>query len=244
VAAPEQFAEFLILSGGRRQVQCCPRRWGSAGKSLKVVGPDRVAHQGLFMFKVIVLVMAIASVSCAVRGVAQSVPPRPVTIQDLTVPKERLPTGCGLSPTAYVVEGNRVTGGLWAGLEIPTNPWTGTARRVIASIREHMDGPSLVPDGPPPTARELSRYRLLLADGVEEAYAAIYTQSDTNPIVVSALRFAVTERPFSPPHDEQASNHRVEIGPFDAVVSGDNGQCSQAVEAYLESLARELRKGA
>ena len=98
------------------------------------------------MFKVIVLVMAIASASCTVRGVAQRVPPRPVTMQDLTVPKERLPVGCGLSPAAYLVEGNRVTGGLWAGLEIPTNPWAGTERRVIASIREHTDGPSLVPD--------------------------------------------------------------------------------------------------
>ena len=100
------------------------------------------------MFKVIVLVMAIASASCAVRGVARSVPSRPIKMEDLTVPKERLPVGCGLSPAAYVVEGNRVRGRLWAGLEVPTNPWTGTERRVIASIREHTDGPSLVPERP------------------------------------------------------------------------------------------------
>ena len=170
-------------------------------------------------------------------GVIQSVVPRSVSMNDLTVPQDRLPAGCTLSPTASVhLDGNRVRGGLWAGLPIPTNPWTGGDRQVVASIRERMAGPTLVPDGPPPTAREISGYRLRLADGVEEAYAAIYLmQSEPTLIVVYASRFADTKRPFYPP--STASNHRFEIGPIDAVVSGDGGQCSQAVEAYLKSLA-------
>src|SRR5688572_16614794 len=61
---------------------------------------------------------SIANVSCAV----QSVPTRPVTMLDLTVPKTALPTGCGLAPAPSVVDGNRVTGGFWAGLPISTAP--------------------------------------------------------------------------------------------------------------------------
>ena len=183
----------------------------------------------------IVLTISIASASCAAHGVVQTVLPRPVTMKDLTVPKERLPAGCSLSPVAEVVVGNRGRGGLWADLPIPTNPWSGTDRMVVASIRERMDGPTLVPDGPPPTAREVSRYRLQLADGVEEAYAAIYLmQSEPKLIVVYGLRFAAAGRPFYPPR--KASSHRFEIGPLDVVVSGDGGQCSQAVEAYLKAL--------
>jgi hypothetical protein len=187
------------------------------------------------MLKMIVLATSIANVSCAV----QSVPTRPVTMQNLTVPKTALPTGCGLAPAPSVVDGNRVTGGFWAGLPISTNPWTGTARPVIASIRERMDGGLVWPDGPPLDRNAAARYRLQLADGVEEAYAAIYTmQSDTNLIVVLALRFAPTEKPFYPLSNRLTSDHRVEIGQVHAVVSGNGGQCSQAVETYLKSLGR------
>lgn len=98
-----------------------------------------------------------------------------------------------------------------------------------------MDGPLLGPDGPPLDQRAASRYRLLLAEGVEEAYAAIYVmQSDPTLVVVYASRSAATKRPVFP--RSTASNHRLEIGPIDALVSGDGGPCSQAVEAYLKSL--------
>jgi hypothetical protein len=170
-------------------------------------------------------------------GLTQGVLRRPVSMNDLMVPQDRLPVGCTLSPTASVhLDGNRVRAGLRAGLPIPSNPWIGTDRLIIASIRERMDGPPLVPDGPPLDRRAASSYRLLLADGVEEAYAAIYLmQSDQKLIVVYALRFTATKRPLYP--SRAAFNHRFEIGSIDAVVSGDGGQCSLAVEAYLKSLA-------
>jgi hypothetical protein len=184
------------------------------------------------MLKVIALVLSITTLACGVRGVTRTVLRRPYTVKDLTVPKKRLPAGCGLVPARSIhLGGNQVQYGLWAGLPIPTNPWSGTDRIAIASIRERMDGPALVPDGPPPTAREISRYRSQLANGVDEGYAAIYTPS----VVLYALRFVATERPFYPSHT--ASNHRFEIGPLDVVVSSDGGPCSQAVEAYLKSLA-------
>ena len=100
----------------------------------------------------------------------------------------------------------------------------------------------MLPDGPPLTAREFSRYRLQLADGVKEAYAAIYKQSEPEPILVYALRFPGTERPVDRSGDTQPSKNprviQVALGPIMTVVHGDGGQCFQAVGAYLQSLAR------
>jgi len=187
-----------------------------------------------------VIAMALAMTSAIVTGGAQSVSPRSVSLKDLTIPANRLPTGCSLSPTSTVhLDGNRLRTGLWAGLPIPTNPWTGADRPTVAEIRERMQWSRLpMPDGPPLDRKAAARDRLLLADGVEEAYAAIYSMSpDGSPIVVYALRFTATTRPFYPPGT--ASNHRIETGTIDAFVSGDGGQCARAVEAYLKSLARE-----
>lgn len=191
------------------------------------------------MLKAIVLAMSIT----VAPGAAQVILPRPVTMQDLTVPKERLPAGCALSPADSVaLEGNRVQGGLWTGLPITTNPWAGTDRRAVASIRERMEGPAMLPDGPPLTAREFSRYRLQLADPVKEAYAAIYKQSEPEPILVYALWFLSTERPADRSSDTPPSKNprviRMAIGPIVTVVHGDGGHCFQAVGAYLKSLAR------
>ena len=94
----------------------------------------------------------------------------PVTLRELTVPEERLPSGCAATPSdARGLDGKRVQSGLWAGLPIDKNPWIGNDQQVVAAIRERMDGPSLVPDGPPLTRKQLSQYRLQLAEGVEEA---------------------------------------------------------------------------
>jgi hypothetical protein len=102
----------------------------------------------------------------------------------------------------------------------------------------------MLPDGPRLTAREFSRYRLQLADGVTEAYAAIYKQSEPEQesILVYALRFLSTERPVDRSSETPPSKNprviQVAIGPIVTVVHGDGGQCFQAVGAYLKSLAR------
>jgi hypothetical protein len=117
----------------------------------------------------------------------------------------------------------------------------------MASIREIVDGPVAVPDGPPLDAKELSRYLGLLADGVEEAYGAVYMQSDAmqsdaDLITVRAMRLASGEKPSARAHfgDTRVSRDfgmiRVAIGPIVAIVTGD-GACFQAVGAYLKSLA-------
>jgi hypothetical protein len=190
------------------------------------------------MIKVTALAMALAMAS----GAAQNPLTRGTTLQELTVPLERLPAGCVLSPTDSIrLNGNRVQGGLWAGLPIPTNPWTGTERRILVPIVERLHGPILTPDGPPLAARELARYRSRLADGVEEAYAAVYMQSESSLTVVYAARFSDTERPGDWQSGRLTSTNprvvRVAIGPVVAIAAGDGGQCFQAVAAHLRSIA-------
>lgn len=186
------------------------------------------------MHRAVLLATLIALGSTTSQSALSS--PRPM--KDLTVPGGRLPAGCALSSAD-----SRARGG-WAGLGIPTNPWTGKDRRIIASIRARMDGPALVPDGPPLSARELSRYYMEHASGVEEGYAAVYLQAEPGKdlIVVYGLRFPSTEaagdRPITMRTPDTPRATRVAIGQVVAVVHGDGGPCHQAVAAYLGSLAK------
>ena len=152
--------------------------------------------------------------------IAQDAPPRPVALSDLTVPRERLPQGCALSPAPV--------------LGIPLNPWTVADPEVIASLRRSMGEVPAVPDAPL-TRRDASAYQRLLAEGVEEGYAAIYAQGDPQQrTVVQALRF--TRRNSDPTSPVKPQNAvRFEIGRIVVVVSGDRGECFQAVEAHVRS---------
>jgi hypothetical protein len=201
-------------------------------------------HMRLTGGSTIVLVVVLGSVMCTSAGVTQSARQRPIAMTDLTVPKKRLPAECTLSSRTSIEAyffATRMGGpedratilNIWGGGNADrANPWIGTDISKIANIRQRLSASPLLPDPP--------RFGpALLAEGVEEAYIAIYSnQSDlTKPIVVYALRFAATtKRPFYPPGT--ASNRRFEIGPVNGIVSGDDGQCSQTVGAYLKSLAK------
>lgn len=189
------------------------------------------------MIKAIVIALSIV----ATAGAAQR-PARPFTLGDLTVPHERLPAGCALSqaPSEHLA-GTTVRGGLWAGLRIPTNPWAGVEAPIIADIRQRIDLP-LTPDGPPLTERERARFRLRLAEGIEEGYAAVYRESESNRLVVvyglrfaspeDAARFWSTARVSRNPRTVGAA-----IGSIVVVASGEDGHCLQAIGTYLKSLA-------
>jgi hypothetical protein len=191
------------------------------------------------MIKAVVLAMSVLITA----GASQPAPPRIVSMQELTVPADRLPAGCMLSPApSRAVDGGHVrVGGLWA--EFPANPWIGTDRKLIVSIRELIDGPAVLPDGPPLGPKQLSRYLSQLADGVEEAYGVVYLQSEADKITVRALRFAPTEKPAGSArfNDTRMSRNptmlRIEIGPIVAAVTGARGACFQVVAMYLKSLA-------
>jgi hypothetical protein len=169
----------------------------------------------------------------------------PITLPELTVPQERLPAGCNITPSDTVrLDGNRVESGLWTGLPIDKNPWMGTDRHVIATIRARMDGPPLTPDGPPLTGRLLAQYRLRLADGVEEAYAAVYRQAERGQalLLVYAARFSGAQAPVEQSSLRLAPENpgivRLQTASVVVVLHGDGGQCFQAIGEYLKSVAQ------
>ena len=152
-----------------------------------------------------------------------------VTLNDLTVPQPRLPAACALAPAADPV-----------GLGITANPWIGSDLPVIGSIRERLGRPTGLPDGPPLTRTQLARFRLRMAEGIEEGYVAVYQQPSPQLILVYGLRFAsvpdrdqLLRETRTPPNPRVMS---VGVGSMLAVVHGD-GECARAIATYLASLA-------
>jgi hypothetical protein len=91
------------------------------------------------------------------------------------------------------------------------------------------------------TTRDLAAFRLHLADGVDEAYAAVYKQAEKRPVIVYAIRLAAAGAPVDPWRETPAPNDpgvlRVSVGSINAIVTGDGGECFRAVGAHLASLA-------
>jgi hypothetical protein len=170
----------------------------------------------------------------------------PVALADLTVPAERLAAGCSLpSSPSLSVSGNvgMIRGGLWTGLPIPTNPWRGADPPIVAAVRERVDGPFLEPDGPILGPGERARFRLRFAEGVHEAYAAIY--ADAGPYLVTVyavtLDSAVAPLPRSPQFERHAESQRragvrFTRGRTRVMVAGDASPCFEAVAAHVRDL--------
>src|SRR5262249_22580328 len=164
---------------------------------------------------------------------------------DLTVPSDRLPQGCALSPSASVRESaNRVRGGLWAGLPIRSNPSTSSEPSVIAAIRVRITGPLVTRDPPALSEHGLARFQLQLADGIDEAYAAVYLEFETQELVtLYGLRFAEASAADEFWNNTAARTRKsprvtgVLLGPIVAfgIGSPDNA-CLTAVASHLTSL--------
>jgi hypothetical protein len=155
-----------------------------------------------------------------------------IDLASLTVSQGRLVPGCELSPSPTVaLEGNRVLGGLWGGL--PRNPWMGTEPSIVADIRERVATSPPLPDGPPLSRAELARFRAQLAEDVEGAYGAVYTEAGTQLTTVNAVRFkdaSVPNRPGRTPISR--GSVRLARGRT-VVVAFGHGGCFDAIAAYL-----------
>jgi hypothetical protein len=184
------------------------------------------------------LLLLIAFVTLPAAGQVPTLPR--FALQDLTVPPDRLPEGCALTPPNERLDGNRIRG-VWAGLPVPTNPWAGPDKRIIATIRQVADPSPPLPDALR-SMREARRYSLLLAEGVEEGYAAIYSQSGSSRLlVVYALRLAEGESPlhrWSAARAEDPGVVRIENGSVLVVASGDPSPCFDAIRDYLNALMK------
>jgi hypothetical protein len=183
----------------------------------------------------IVSLLGVMSTPC----LAQGGKPTPVTLQDLTVPQDRLPTGCSLKAADPDPQRVRLISPMQSA-GITTNPWTGTDRRILAWLRQSVDGYGKLrlPDGPPLTQSQESALFLRFADGVEEGYAATYAQSGAPDLEVQAVRFAVApEKRFTSPTGGPNAMV-IEIGSIRAVLHGHGGPCESAIDTHLKSFGK------
>lgn len=207
--------------------------------------PRALAVYATDVFRASLVAIAIVPV----LATTQPAKARDVMLQTLTVPPERLPSGCRLSADdGFDDRGVPPHGGsrIFVRNSLPAvlfgvtmNPWIGTDRPIVARIRERMESPPDVPDAAPLSPGSAARYLLRWAEGVEEGYAASYVHPEAKDTLVLALRFAATERQRphpNPAHDERISH--IVIGRTVAFVYGDGSPCFRTVEAHLKSLER------
>ena len=169
----------------------------------------------------------LASIVLSISTIA--IQPKPVTMQELTVPPDRLTEGCRLKAADHTV--------------MKTNPWIGSDRQMLATLRQHIDGQWLrVPDAPP-TLADAAALRAQLTKGIEEGYSAVYAQSRAPDLRVEAVRFT-TPQEQTDFYERRLNVMRINIGTIQLVLFGDQGPCSTAIETYLNGLRRSPTVGA
>ena len=167
------------------------------------------------------------------------------TLSTLTVPPTTLPSGCALkqpAPKPAPIARGGVTviqGG--PSSPFPTNPWSGTDRRIVTTVREAIEGAPRMPDGPPLEARDAAALELKLADNVLEAYHAAYASADGSQTEVFAVTF--NDSTLAKPESLSASMNpppglrsRFVRGSTVVVVSGSRSECFRAVNEYIRSV--------
>jgi hypothetical protein len=149
------------------------------------------------------VVAVLLLVGGVVAGEAQTGP----SLNALTVPREALPSDCALiEPAPKPVpsargEGTRTVVSSVESAAFPTNPWSGTDRKLVTEVRKAMDGTPRLPDGPPPERADAAVFLFKLADNVVEADRAVYVSADGPEVRVWAVRFSddALAKPEPPP---------------------------------------------
>ena len=200
-------------------------------------------------FGVLVSVMLSASLA---SGLAQT----DFALASLTIPETDLPAGCRLRPAAppeTKVDGRTIVS--WETL-YPSNPWSGSDRRLVIALRTSIEPPLRVPDPPPLSAAERSAWERRWVANVVEGYRAVYDSPAQagGAVSVSAIRFndptlatvLPTAIPTSLPpttplailrQRSRPVNDRMVVGAAVVMVQGDSrGACFKAVDGYIRGL--------
>jgi hypothetical protein len=178
---------------------------------------------------------ALAVVALGVCANLGQTPKQPVALATLTVPEDRLPSGCRLETRNPST--SRQYGIRYGALTPTRNPWIGSDQLTLATIVERINGAPAVPDGPPLSPKDANRYLLKLADGVEEGYAAVYTVKDSDVVIVFALRFDVPPPLASRTRAARAGTIvRIEQEGLVVTADGPPGACASAIEQHLRSV--------
>ena len=181
-----------------------------------------------------------------VVGVVAGEPQTRPTLNALTVPGEALPSECALKqPVVRPVPSSRAEGTTIRSVEwppFPTNPWSGTDRRLVTEVRKVIDGTPRLQDGPPLDRADAAAFLLKLADNVLEAYRAAYVSADGSPVDVWAVRFnddslANPERRPGTMNSPRGFRSRLVQGATVVLVTApSSNECVRAVDAYIRTL--------
>jgi hypothetical protein len=187
---------------------------------------------------------ALLLVGLVVPGEAQFGP----TLDVLTMPNRALPSDCALKqPAAKPAPGPRAQGTVNRSVEwspFPTNPWSGTDRKLVAEVRRVIDGTPRLPDGPPLEPRDTAVFLLKWADDIVDAHRAVYASSDGSEVGVWAVRFnhgnlAKPEPPpgtIHPPRSRGFRSRLVLGATVVLVTAPASDECVRAIEGYIRSL--------
>lgn len=114
---------------------------------------------------------------------------------------------------------------------------------MTAIIREQVDPPSRLPDGPPLNPAQLAEFRLHLADGISASYAGFYYDSASNEVIaVFGLVFPQAADTLNFVQNRQrligtlAGIYPTPLGQAVVLVSGKGGVCVAAIDAYLRAI--------
>lgn len=161
----------------------------------------------------------------------------------LTVPERALPDGCRLRPyvadvpTSPPASNGKVTVVAANPEALPGNPWIGFNRQVLVNFL----WTGQVPDGPPPTAREMRAMQNESLLHVREGYRGVYDTTEGGTVEVRAVRFDDTkEMPTTlavPRHLDGAVGDQFAIGTILVqVAASQKTECSGAIDGYLRAL--------
>lgn len=152
----------------------------------------------------------------------------------LTVSENELPRGCRLTPADAKL-----------GFVFPSNPWLGRNPQSLVALRNIIDGPLKIADGPPLSARQLSAFEYRWLESVVDGYRATYVSSEEDVVTVSAIRFtdvkAATVATIRPQFDSFSGPfqtfRQVTFGTAIVVVaSTSESDCFLAIDAIIRKL--------
>ncbi|HKW00096.1 MAG TPA: hypothetical protein VJN96_09735 [Vicinamibacterales bacterium] len=186
-------------------------------------------------------------VSMLAAPVSAGMPQTSVTLDALTVPDAKLPAGCRLHPPTPPP--TRITHGDTTTIKLapapyfpyPSNPWTGTDRRLVVESRKRID-PFGVPDGPPPMLAERTKMEGAWVANVREGYHAGYLSADNTTVDVTAIKFddatlVTTTRTLPDTHEPHDVSDRVTLGAVVVVVRANSTtECFNAVDKHIKSI--------
>lgn len=127
-------------------------------------------------------------------------------------------------------------------IRVPSNPWTGSDRAIVAAVRETVYGAPKLSDAPLMTTPTLRQFLLRLADGVDEAYVAAYEQKGLGRTFVYGLRFAASTQVPSLPAATAKPWIRAQVGAgrLIAAVHGKSGECADALASHMKTLLGDI----